>query len=262
MPVTGGESRKRMLQSGIPRRKRKKRKEGQSETPVEEIPAEAGQETSAASPPSSVGDEPMIEQNPEEFLQDTELLSGFIDESMEHLETIEANVLELEHNPDDLEIINNIFRPFHTIKGVSGFLNLKAINTLAHSVENLLDDVRNGIHPMDSAVIDIVLGVGDFLRSMIENIREVLEGGAEKFKSFDIRDYTRRIKEIQGGARFRRVPRFRKRLRPRQKAARGTGLSTRPMEGEPLESRRRRGRGAGSRPETGSLPRPRPAEAK
>lgn len=152
-----------------------------------------------AEPTQSTFDEPMIEQNPEEFLQDTELLSGFIDESMEHLETIEENVLELEHNPDDLEIINNIFRPFHTIKGVSGFLNLKAINKLAHSLENLLDDVRNGIRPMDSAVIDIVLSVGDFLRSMIENIKEVLEGGPEKYKVFDIRNYTTRIREIQNG---------------------------------------------------------------
>ncbi|MEJ2363454.1 MAG: Hpt domain-containing protein, partial [Deltaproteobacteria bacterium] len=169
-----------------------------SESPPETTPSGPTQELPAASLRSTC-DELMIEENPEEFLQDTELLSGFIDESIEHLESIEASVLELEHNPGDLEIINNIFRPFHTIKGVSGFLNLKAINALAHSVENLLDDVRNGVHPMDSAVIDIVLGVGDFLRSMIENIKEVLEGGAEKYRPFDICDYTRRIKEIQSG---------------------------------------------------------------
>ena len=176
-----------------------KEKGNRQDVPEEEVRPEpdAGQAAVSSQQPF---DEPMIEQDPEEFLQDTELLSGFIDESLEHLETIEANVLELENNPDDLEIINNIFRPFHTIKGVSGFLNLKAINKLAHSTENLLDDVRNGVRPMDSAVIEIVLKVGDFLRSMIDNIKEVLEGGVEKYKAFDIRDYTRRIREIQSGS--------------------------------------------------------------
>lgn len=144
-------------------------------------------------------DEPMIVQNPAEFMQDRELLGGFIEESSEHLETIEVNVLELEQNPDDPEIINNIFRPFHTIKGVSGFLNLKAINKLAHSTENLLDDVRNGVLPMDSRVIDVVLTVGDFLKAMIQNIRDVLEGGEDKYKVFDIRPFVARVKAIQAG---------------------------------------------------------------
>ncbi|MDP2107105.1 MAG: Hpt domain-containing protein, partial [Desulfobulbaceae bacterium] len=91
----------------------------------------------------------ILESSPEEameFLQDVELLTGFVGETMEHLESIEVNVLELEDNPGDLEIVNKIFRPFHTIKGVAGFLNLKSIQRLAHSTENLLDDVRNGVH--------------------------------------------------------------------------------------------------------------------
>ncbi|MEW6426784.1 MAG: chemotaxis protein CheA [Thermodesulfobacteriota bacterium] len=153
----------------------------------------------ASAPATGADEEPAIVQQPEEFLQDLELLGGFIEESSEHLETIEVNVLELENNPDDPEIINNIFRPFHTIKGVSGFLNLKAINKLAHATENLLDDVRNGTHPMDSDVIDIVLGVGDYLRTMINNIREVMEKGPAAHRNFDIRDFTRRIRAVQSG---------------------------------------------------------------
>jgi len=148
---------------------------------------------------TAMDDEPMVVQDPQEFMKDLELLSGFIEESYEHLEAIEANILELENNPADPEIINNIFRPFHTIKGVSGFLNLKAINKLAHTTENLLDDVRNNVRTMDSQVIDIVLGVGDYLRSMIDNIKEVLEGGQEKYKPFDIRPFTGRIRAIQSG---------------------------------------------------------------
>ncbi len=133
-----------------------------------------------------------------DFLQDTELLSGFIEEAVEHLESIETNILELENNPDDSEIINNIFRPFHTIKGVSGFLNLKTINKLAHTTENLLDDVRNCSRAMDSDVIDVVLSVGDTLRSMVDNVREVLEEGPDKFKEFDISEYIELIHALQG----------------------------------------------------------------
>lgn len=134
-----------------------------------------------------------------DFSKDVDLLSGFISEAFEHLETIEENVLLLEQNPDDLEIINNIFRPFHTIKGVSGFLNLKAINELAHITENLLDDVRNGKLAMNSVIIDVVLGVGDYLRSMIQNISDVLENGPEVYKHFEIAGFVERIQASREG---------------------------------------------------------------
>ncbi|HIJ91555.1 MAG: chemotaxis protein CheA, partial [Desulfobulbaceae bacterium] len=134
-----------------------------------------------------------------DFLQDTDLLAGFIEEAFEHLESIEVNVLELEQSPADMDIINNIFRPFHTIKGVSGFLNLKTINRLAHATENLLDDVRNGKRPMDSEVIDIVLTVGDALKSMVENIKSVLQNGPANYKDTDISGFLASITRLQEG---------------------------------------------------------------
>lgn len=134
-----------------------------------------------------------------DFLQDTDLLAGFIEEAFEHLESIEVNVLELEQSPDDQDIINNIFRPFHTIKGVSGFLNLKTINRLAHATENLLDDVRNGKRAMDSAVIDIVLTVGDALKSMVEEIKNVLQHGPANYKDTDISGFLVQITQLQEG---------------------------------------------------------------
>ncbi len=134
-----------------------------------------------------------------DFMQDPDLLSGFISEAYEHLEAIEVNVLELEQSPDDLEIINNIFRPFHTIKGVSGFLNLKTINTLAHTTENLLDDVRNGVRPMTTEIIDVVLNVGDALRDMVQNVSDVLEQGPEAFKPVDISGYVNTIQALRNG---------------------------------------------------------------
>lgn len=134
-----------------------------------------------------------------DFLQDEELLAGFVEEASEHLEAIEVNILDLEDNPGDMEIINNIFRPFHTIKGVSGFLNLKNIQTVAHSTENLLDDVRNSVHAMDSDVIDVVLKVGDFLKTMIEDLRKVMSDGPDQYKNYDISGYVNWVKSVQRG---------------------------------------------------------------
>ena len=135
-----------------------------------------------------------------EFLQDPELLTGFVSETLEHLESIEVNVLELEDNPGDLDIVNKIFRPFHTIKGVAGFLNLKSVQKLAHSTENLLDDVRNGVHAMDAQVIDVVLKVGDFLKTMVENLKSVLIDGPEHYKNYDISGYVAWVETVQSGS--------------------------------------------------------------
>jgi two-component system chemotaxis sensor kinase CheA len=164
--------------------------------PVPEKPVTPEKDAAGDEPPPS----PPAGGQPPDFLKDSDLLSGFISEAFEHLESIELNVLELEQNPNDQEIINNIFRPFHTIKGVSGFLNLMTINKLAHATENLLDDVRNGKLTMNSGIIDIVLGVGDFLRTMIQNLSDVLEKGQEYYQQYDIKEFLARIKICQEGS--------------------------------------------------------------
>jgi two-component system, chemotaxis family, sensor kinase CheA len=161
--------------------------------PVPEKPVTPEKDAAGDEPPPS----PPAGGQPPDFLKDSDLLSGFISEAFEHLESIELNVLELEQNPNDQEIINNIFRPFHTIKGVSGFLNLMTINKLAHATENLLDDVRNGKLTMNSGIIDIVLGVGDFLRTMIQNLSDVLEKGQEYYQQYDIKEFLARIKMVE-----------------------------------------------------------------
>jgi two-component system chemotaxis sensor kinase CheA len=168
------------------------------DAPVEKECAAVSPRVDAGQPQAPVSGLPSQEAIPD-FLQDTDLLAGFIEEAFEHLESIEVNVLELEQSPDDMEIINNIFRPFHTIKGVSGFLNLKTINRLAHATENLLDDVRNGKRAMDSAVIDIVLTVGDALKSMVEDIKNVLQHGPANYKDTDISGFLASITQLQEG---------------------------------------------------------------
>ena len=104
--------------------------------------------------------------------EDLELLTGFVAEAMEHLESIEVNTLVLEDTPEDSEALNAVFRPFHTIKGVSGFLNLTRINHLAHALENLLDQARSGNLLIDGNCIDIILEGVDSLQNMITSVEQ------------------------------------------------------------------------------------------
>lgn len=129
-------------------------------------------------------------------LQDPELLRDFIEEAKEHLSTIELNMLGLETNPKDLEAINAVFRPFHSIKGVAGFLNLTEIHHLSHEVENLLDSARSGSLAITDSVIDIVLGATDILKGLLEEL-EKGEGG-RKEASPVVLNFIDRIKNFSG----------------------------------------------------------------
>jgi len=129
--------------------------------------------------------------------EDIELLRSFIAESMEHLGTIELKVLDLEQDPENTEIIDAIFRLFHTIKGVSGFLNLADINRLAHEVETLLDDARDQKLAVDETVTDLILDAVDLLKAMINHIEESLDTGAAEKRDFGLESFLDRIRKIQ-----------------------------------------------------------------
>ncbi len=111
----------------------------------------------------------------QEFM-DPELIADFITEAKEHLETIEPNLLELEKAPDNLALLNEIFRPMHSLKGASGFLGLNRINLLAHRAENILDELRKGAMVVTSEIMDVILSATDALRQMIDNLEQ---GGGE-----------------------------------------------------------------------------------
>jgi two-component system chemotaxis sensor kinase CheA len=101
---------------------------------------------------------------------DPEIFADFILEAKEHLETIEPNLLELENSPDNLSLLNEIFRPMHSLKGASGFLGLNRINSLAHKAENILDELRKGEMSVSSEIMDVILSATDALRQMIDNL--------------------------------------------------------------------------------------------
>ncbi len=132
--------------------------------------------------------------------EDKEIMADFVVEALENLSTIEVNLIELENDPEDADTINAIFRPFHTIKGVSGFLNLDEINRLSHSAENLLDMARSGELAIDAAVIDIILESVDMLKEMIEDVRKALESGQRPIHEREIDSLIERIQEIIAGS--------------------------------------------------------------
>ena len=134
-----------------------------------------------------------------DIAQDRELVENFIMESLEHLGTIEVNVLALEQDPENLEVINAIFRPFHTIKGVSGFLNLSDINRLGHEVETLLDDARNQKLTVDEAITDVVLDAVDLMKAMINHLRKQLDTGIIEPADFGLETFLDRLRRIQVG---------------------------------------------------------------
>jgi two-component system chemotaxis sensor kinase CheA len=128
--------------------------------------------------------------------EDRQILSEFVAESLENLEAIEVKLIHLEENPDDLETINDIFRPFHTIKGISSYLNLDKINSLSHSAENLLDKARDGEIKIDEAIIDIILESVDTLKRMIIGIQEGLKEDVFQDSGIDIKSLVGRIEEL------------------------------------------------------------------
>ncbi|MDD2763115.1 MAG: chemotaxis protein CheA [Opitutaceae bacterium] len=138
----------------------------------------------AAAPPEAAGpaEAPGAPVPADELLdlhleENRELLIEFHAEALDHLQQIEAALLALEQRPEDPEALNAIFRSFHTIKGVAGFLHLKPMHTLAHEVESLLDLVRHQKLRLNSEIVTQVLQSRDALQSLVGQITAALEHG-------------------------------------------------------------------------------------
>ncbi len=106
---------------------------------------------------------------PEEAEIDEECFQDFIQEAFEHIENIEMNLLNLEKEPEDQEIINSLFRSFHTIKGLAGFVGQLLIGKIAHQTESLLDECRKKTFVVDKSIVDIILTSSDYIKKICEN---------------------------------------------------------------------------------------------
>jgi two-component system chemotaxis sensor kinase CheA len=108
---------------------------------------------------------------------DPEMLSMFVGEALDHLGTIESVVLQLEGAPADVKLLNDVFRPFHTVKGNAGALGVTSVQELAHCVESLLDLARAGKHLMGPDEFDIVLRAVDLLTIMMQELPDRVATG-------------------------------------------------------------------------------------
>jgi two-component system chemotaxis sensor kinase CheA len=108
--------------------------------------------------------------------EDPELVGDFILESREHLNSIENQMLVLEQTPGAVDAIHAVFRGFHTIKGLAGFLEFTAIQIMAHEVETLLDLARNEKLSITPAVVDIILESTDYLKESIDAVELSIAG--------------------------------------------------------------------------------------
>jgi len=108
------------------------------------------------------------------FEADDEILQDFIVESGEILELLSEQLVDLEQNPDDKDLLNAIFRGFHTVKGGAGFLQLDALVQCCHIAENVFDILRNGKRSVDSELMDVVLRALDCVNEMFDDVK----GGA------------------------------------------------------------------------------------
>lgn len=137
------------------------------------------------------------ESKPLSASEDISLYIEFAHESLENLEKAEVDLIELEENPDNASLINSVFRAFHTIKGVSGFLELDSINHLAHKTETLLDSIRQKEIDPTSEVTDVILRAVDLMKKMINDISSSAEtDGVISKKEWAIETFIETIENI------------------------------------------------------------------
>ncbi len=152
----------------------------QPESPGEKVETALVEKQEAAKPEADEVKAETTDQSLEKYvaeplnIDDSELefVGGFTEEAQEHIEAIESALLEVEQAPNDSECINDLFRPFHTIKGMAGFLNLRDVASLTHEVETVLDQGRRGERAITSGIIDLVFEVVDILKNQLGFISE------------------------------------------------------------------------------------------
>ncbi len=131
--------------------------------------------------------------------EDLPLVQDFINEATEHIEGAEAGLLELEKAPDDKDVINRVFRAFHTIKGMAGFLNFHDIGSLAHAAENLLDMARKEELTLQGTNMDIIFESMDVMKKMITGLKQCVKSGGPLTSQQGLSDLLERLKDAREG---------------------------------------------------------------
>lgn len=127
------------------------------------------------------------------LMDDVEIVKEFLVESNDHLDDVESKILELEKNPEDIDIINSIFRPIHSIKGSAGFLGLKDIGKVSHELETLLDEGRKVKIKITPEIIEVLYEGVDILKKLRNTVAIKVDN---KHASTDVVDYYPFISKI------------------------------------------------------------------
>ena len=106
------------------------------------------------------------------FDLDEDILADFMIEAGEILEQLQEQLVELENNPEDTDLLNAIFRGYHTVKGGAGFLSLTELVDICHGAENVFDVMRNGQRTLTPELMDVILQATDVVVSMFEQVKE------------------------------------------------------------------------------------------
>ncbi|MEO8657335.1 MAG: Hpt domain-containing protein [Bryobacteraceae bacterium] len=163
---------------------------------------------------------------------DPELLSDFVLEASDHITSIETNVLILEREPLNTDAIHSVFRSFHTVKGLAGFLEFQDIREVAHEVETVLDLARNNEISITPAVIDTVLSSTDYLKLWVESLQIRLSGKVFQVPLFPHR-LVAQIRELRPAGETNEIPE--KAVSVPQPAASTDSLEAVPEVGEPAK---------------------------
>jgi chemotaxis protein histidine kinase CheA/CheY-like chemotaxis protein len=111
---------------------------------------------------------------------DDDMLDPFLEEAGERVEALSQKLLKLEAAPGDGELVREIFRDLHTIKGSSGFVGLRRMNRLAHAAEDVMGQVRDGKRAVDRPLVDALLGTLDSLRALADAAAQAVASGAPR----------------------------------------------------------------------------------
>ncbi len=102
---------------------------------------------------------------------DDEILQDFLVEAGEILEQLSEQLVELEQRPNDMDLLNAVFRGFHTVKGGAGFINASALVEVCHRAEDVFNTLRQGQREVDAGLMDVVLRVVDIVNAMMDDVR-------------------------------------------------------------------------------------------
>ncbi len=138
----------------------------------QEVPFEQSKEINSNSEPSFTP-----------ITGDIDLLTDFLSEVQEHIDNIDNKMLSLESNPKDQELLNAVFRVFHTIKGAAGFLKLDDMAKLAHTTENLLDLARKEEILLEGVKIDVIFESVDVMKALVSKIADAISKGSATYSS-------------------------------------------------------------------------------